>query len=80
MYDTIENISISIRAKAENNNLLIEITNPFDAETSKPTKGTGFGLNSVQRRLYLIYARQDLLSTEQKGNTFISTLKIPQSL
>lgn len=80
LYDTLEDITIRIEASIENKNLLIKIINPFDAGTSKPKKGVGFGLSSVQRRLYLIYGRQDLLRTEQSGNTFISTLTIPQIL
>ena len=80
LYDTLDEITISITATQENGMLRIEIRNPFDAATSKPKKGVGFGLNSVQRRMYLIYARQDLLTIEQNENTFISTLKIPQTL
>jgi two-component system LytT family sensor kinase len=78
LYDTIGEITISIIAKAENKSLIIEIKNPFDPQSSKPKQGTGFGLSSVQRRLYLTYARQDLLITEQQEGSFITTLKIPQ--
>ncbi len=78
LYDTIEDVTIGIHTKNENNCLIIQIRNPYDAETASPKKGIGFGLKSVQRRLYLIYARQDLLSYEQKENTFTSTLLIPQ--
>jgi two-component system, LytTR family, sensor kinase len=79
LYDTLDDTTIQLTAKAVNDNLQIEIKNPFDASTSKPKKGLGFGLNSVQRRLHLIYGRQDLLKVEQLQNTFISTLIIPQS-
>lgn len=78
LYDTIENITIGITAKAEGKSLHIQISNPFDASTSRPKTGLGFGLNSVQRRLQLIYSRQDLLQLEQKENTFTATLIIPQ--
>jgi LytS/YehU family sensor histidine kinase len=78
LYDTIGEITISIISRSEANNLVIEIKNPFDSLTSKPKRGTGFGLSSVQRRLHILYARQDLLHTEQKDNFFITTLKIPQ--
>ena len=78
LYDTTENITISIEAKKDDGNLIIEVRNPFDAETSSPKKGTGFGLSSVQRRLYLLFARNDLLKTEINGNLFITTIKIPQ--
>lgn len=78
LYDTREAITISIKAWLENHYLWIVIQNPFDPETSKPGQGTGFGLSSVQRRLYLLYARNDLLYTRSENNTFITTIKIPQ--
>ena len=52
--------------------------NPFDPETSQPLKGTGFGLASIQRRLFLLFARQDLLKTEKEDSRFITTILIPQ--
>ena len=79
LYDTTGEIEISILAKEENNYLSIQVKNPFDPETSSPRKGTGFGLNSVQRRLYLLFGRNDLLKTTTEENQFITTIKIPQS-
>ena len=78
LYDTTEAIEVVIHTKMENGYLFIQITNPFDAETSSPKKGTGFGLSSVQRRLYLLFARNDLLQTNANKNLFITTIKIPQ--
>jgi two-component system, LytTR family, sensor kinase len=79
LYDTIGEIVIQIYATGDEQYLTISVTNPFDPATAG-AKGTGFGLSSVQRRLYLLYARQDLLTTTQRDNTFITTLKIPQTL
>jgi two-component system, LytTR family, sensor kinase len=79
LYDTTGDIVIQLYATGDDQYLTISITNPFDPATSGG-KGTGFGLSSVQRRLYLLYARQDLLTTTQRDNTFITTLKIPQTL
>ena len=78
LYDTTENITISIEARTNDGNLLLQVQNPFDPETSSPKKGTGFGLNSVKRRLYLLFARTDLLKTEIRDNLFITTIKVPQ--
>jgi LytS/YehU family sensor histidine kinase len=80
LYDTIGEIVITLNAKTEDHFLIITVENPFDPVTSKPRHGTGFGLRSVNRRLYLLYARQDLLSTDQRDNIFITRLKIPQTL
>ena len=78
LYDTTDDITISIETSTEEGSLVVQVKNPFDPETSMPRKGTGFGLNSVQRRLYLIFARNDLLQTEVQATTFITTIKIPQ--
>jgi two-component system, LytTR family, sensor kinase len=78
LYDTIGNIIIRINARKSDGNLILKVQNPFDPETSSPHKGTGFGLSSVQRRLYLLFARQDLLHTEIQDDLFITTIKIPQ--
>lgn len=78
LYDTTGDIAISINAKREGVYLVLRVKNPFDPETSSPRKGTGFGLASVQRRLYLLFARNDLLQTDVQENLFITTIKIPQ--
>lgn len=78
LYDTVGEVTISILAKQEGDALMIEVRNPFDPQTTQPRKGTGFGLSSVQRRLYLLYAQNNLVQTQQLDNTFITTLRIPQ--
>ncbi|MBS1682000.1 MAG: histidine kinase [Bacteroidetes bacterium] len=78
LYDTVGNVVIRLVAKPDNNNLLLEIKNPFDADTAAPKTGTGFGLQSVQKRLSLLFFRNDLLSTEKKENIFITHIKVPQ--
>jgi two-component system LytT family sensor kinase len=78
LYDTIGEITIRISSSMDANDLVISVENPFDPETSKPQQGTGFGLNSVQRRLYLLFSRKDLLDTKAEENIFITTVKIPQ--
>ncbi len=79
LYDTIGKITIVIRAAREGNYLTLAVQNPFDPETAQPKKGTGFGLTSIQRRLYLLFGRNDLLTTRQSGTTFHTEVRIPQS-
>jgi two-component system, LytTR family, sensor kinase len=78
LYDTTGELTISIHAKEEGNMLIITVQNPYDPATTSPKHGTGFGLHSVQRRLYLLFARIDLLKTAARDNLFITTIKIPQ--
>lgn len=79
LYDTTENITIKIKTQIEKSALVFSVENPFDPHTSVAKKGTGFGLKSIERRLYLLYARNDLLQTEQNGNIFITNIRIPQN-
>lgn len=78
LYDTVDDITISISAHVENNVLQVQIKNPFDSDTQQANEGTGFGLSSVQRRLFLLYARNDLMTTDKKDGQFTTALKIPQ--
>lgn len=77
LYDVTEDVIIHIATSTKDSFLVIEIKNPFDPETNQTKQGVGFGLSSIQRRLYLLYMRQDLLITSQQEKTFITTLKIP---
>lgn len=79
LYDTLGETVIRISVLGENNYLIIKVENPFDPASAPPRRGTGFGLDSIQRRLYLLYARNDLLTTAQTANIFVTTIKIPQS-
>jgi LytS/YehU family sensor histidine kinase len=78
LYDTTEAVTISMSVSCEHNYLKVVVKNPFDLETSSPRRGTGFGLNSVKRRLYLLFARNDLVDTQTTDHLFTTTIKIPQ--
>lgn len=78
LYDTTGDVLITLEATKENNYLKIAVQNPFDPETSQPLKGTGFGLSSIQRRLFLLFARNDLLIIKKDSTNFTTTILIPQ--
>jgi LytS/YehU family sensor histidine kinase len=78
LYDTTEESHIHLKAAAQNGQLLITVENPYDVSTAAAQKGTGFGLRSVQRRLFLMFGRNDLLKTETNANIFSTQLFIPQ--
>lgn len=77
LYGNTGKVTISVHIALSENLLTISITNPYDP-LMQPQKGTGFGLAGIQRRLYLLYGRDDLLKTRQENNYFTTTLKIPQ--
>lgn len=78
LYDTIGEVAIRVCAKCVNNELVVSIENPYDPNTANPRRGTGFGLSGIQRRLYLLFARNDLLETFKENNIFTTQVKIPQ--
>lgn len=78
LYSTTGTVAISVSIVSQDSFLILTISNPFDAQT-RPPGGTGFGLAGVGRRLYLLYARTDLLETQTNEHTFTTILKIPQS-
>jgi hypothetical protein len=78
LYNVTGEVEIGICAKRENNLLLVQTTNPFDKETVSAARGTGFGLNSVQRRLFLLFGRNDLIQTDSRENLFVTSIRIPE--
>lgn len=78
LYNVIGDVQITIDIRTVDYMLHISITNPFDSDQFETKKGTGFGLSSIKRRLFLLYSRTDLLETSIKDHIFTSTLKIPQ--
>jgi two-component system LytT family sensor kinase len=77
LYDTTDAVTIHISVLRENDSLKVTVQNPYDPDTASPRHGTGFGLNSVKRRLYLLFARTDLVETSAKNQVFTTTIKIP---
>jgi two-component system, LytTR family, sensor kinase len=77
LYGTTEAVVISMKTQRVNDTLQIEIINPFDADM-QPAEGSGFGLNGLKRRLYLLYTRNDLLKTTIENNKFTVQLTLPE--
>lgn len=77
LYGITEDVKIILQAYKEQNYLMLKIENPYDPEVAAP-KGTGFGLSSVDRRLFLLFGRKDLLKSKSGNSLFTIILKIPQ--
>ena len=76
LYGVAGEVKIEISAHQDGNYLILEVKNPFDP-TASTQKGTGFGLSSVERRLFLIFGRKDLLQKSALKEVFQVKLKIP---
>lgn len=76
LYGTTGEVLISLKARIVDNHLVVAIVNPYDPDMQSP-KGTGFGLKSVRRRLFLLFGRNDLMEITQTDNAFVVVFKIP---
>jgi hypothetical protein len=67
---------IEMSCIVEGSYLVVRISNPVDEEHAVK-KGTGFGLNSIRKKMYLLYAENNLLTTDLTDQLFRTELKIP---
>lgn len=77
LYGVTGQVQILLKAEKSQNYLVIQIDNPTDPDQS-PQAGTGFGLKSLERRLFLLFGRTDLLVKRAEDKKFSVILKIPQ--
>jgi LytS/YehU family sensor histidine kinase len=77
LYGTTGDVIIGLHARMIDHYLVVAITNPYEADMQMP-EGTGFGLNSIRRRLYLLFGRDDLMEVNQEGDFFTVIFRIPQ--
>jgi hypothetical protein len=77
LYGVMGDVLIAIDARKKGNYLEIIVQNPCEVHSNNPS-GTGFGLESLHRRLFLIFGRKDLLNYQISNGLFTATLKIPQ--
>lgn len=78
LYGNVGDLIISIIITCENNNLQIIVSNPYDEISVSSSKGTGYGLESINRKLSFLYKRNDLLKIIKNENQFSAQLLIPQ--
>ena len=78
LYGTIDSVHIRLEASCRENLLHVKVTNPFDNSSQTHHHGTGFGLSFIQRRLFLLYAQNNLLRTNHDDHTFTTEIFIPQ--
>jgi len=77
IYGTTGDITIEVRVYQVNQRIEITITNPYEPDSGFATTGTGYGVNSVKKRMALHYGRMDLFKTSYDKNIFIATLILP---
>lgn len=75
LYDSTDQVEIKILGVVQDGQGVISISNPYTPETSYTRKGTGFGIESVKKRLFLIYQRNDMVTIQNDDNQYTITLK-----
>ncbi len=70
-------VTVETNVQRKGSYLEITITNPYDPSGGHAL-GTGFGLEAVKRRLYLLFGRHDLLAVSPSEDLFTVWMKIPQ--
>lgn len=79
IYQTSGPVTIQLSLKADEQFTYIQISNPFDPEAVQESKGAGFGLSSLKRRMFLLYGSHAEVSTQTHDHQFVAELKIPVS-
>lgn len=77
LYGLIGDVIVEVEFKKVGKNIEVKISNPFDPKAGQ-ANGAGFGLEAVNRRLFLVFGRYDLLKTYTSSQHFIVELSIPQ--
>jgi len=76
IYDTLEPVTIQLTCHQDGEVLKLSILNSFDPAAVQ-SKGEGIGLKNIQKRMKLIFGRDDLVKINQDENEFCVTLTIP---
>ena len=79
LYGHTEEVLIGVKAEIVETNLVVTITNPFDETSSSGAKGTGYGLQSIEKKMMILYQQSNLLTVNKENQTYRATLKIPQA-
>ncbi len=77
LYGSLDDVEISITIKDLENKIDVVVTNPFDQDAQRASSGTGYGLTSIRKKIYLIYGQQQQLRTSSENGQFTTHLTIP---
>lgn len=77
LYGVTGAVTIELKARYIKPYLIVALTNPYEKD-QQIQDGTGFGLKSISRRLYLLFGRDDLLEINQENDFFEVIFRIPQ--
>ncbi|QDH77538.1 histidine kinase [Echinicola soli] len=76
VYGRTDEVFVKLAITKLGRYLNIMISNPYDPEAVN-SNGKGFGLESVKRRMYLLFGRHDLLRVDKTASLYTVNLSIP---
>lgn len=79
LYGRTDTVHIRISGKKTEHTLQIEVSNPYDETLSGHVSGTGFGLSSIEKKMFILYKQANLLRIHTENSIFTVTLTVPQS-
>lgn len=79
LYGMTGNVKITMKVEQFDGAIQIEVTNPFDKISVFASKGKGFGIDSIRKKMYLFYQRNDLVQLFETEDLFTFRLIIPIS-
>ncbi len=77
LYGSLDAVEIAIAIEHLEKKIDVIVTNPFDKDAQRASAGTGYGLTSIRKKLFLIYGQQQLLETGTENGQFTTHLTIP---
>lgn len=77
VYGNTGDLSITILVEVRPGILQISVKNPYDPTAVSASTGTGFGLDSIRKKLILLYKRNDLLIINKSELEYETILQIP---
>lgn len=77
LYGSLDQVEISISIKDLHDKIEVTVKNPFDEDAQRASSGTGYGLTSIRKKIYLIYGQQQRLNTSSENGQFTTHLTIP---
>lgn len=79
LYGNLGALVISIQITEKENGLLISIRNPYEENAVNASKGTGYGIKSIEQKLKILFGRTDLIRIDKKEKEFLIEILIPTS-
>jgi len=84
LYGMTGKVKIKLNITQLDGAIRIEAVNPFDKDAALASKGKGYGIDSIRKKMYLFFQRNDLIDIEisknEKGeNQYTFQLTIPQT-